>query len=529
MDALCGIVMVIVIGYVIMQIFKTDSKLSAERKAQMEEKLARIKVKENVLDNLMKKLKTREKELDESVRMFFADPSYSYTGICDLLNISLQNMQFTIEQMKNQNEEIVKEAEEYDQSDFISRTGSSALTKVKKVADCIKQFKEKVYILPFSRMMDIDDYGKINKKYWDEVETLERTDAMAYIEQCQNQLDGVKLDEILTIDIEKVLKCVWFFAIEKTFSAGDFGRAYNVFMRIYKMDYPDIIIADLYAKRKVGGEEILREPINDLLKKNLNSMNLTLIASGLMWMKAYQSEHTILQHMLTSGAEMSVKTQERLHALTNGGGKAPSGFAVRSSDNSLYFDISALAWKEDEYIGFFENLAFQEKTLTYSLAVRDENKELLIANGIKVPEINNVLNKFKIAFEEEYGSGVVAKVATCTILSGSGEEKMEGILVSSNECRQMGILIHIVKIGKKLSIKFYTLFMPTETDRSVQKQQVLSMYQKLSPSVTMWESSLKDTMLIAVEQLLNAGIVSAETQSQNVQSSQNTNLGSPVF
>ena len=80
---------------------------------------------------------------------------------------------------------------------------------------------------------------------------------------------------------------------------------------------------------------------------------------------------------------------------------------------------------------------------------------------------------------------------------------MEGILVSSNECKQMGIVIYIARIGRKLTIKFYTLFMPTAMDLATQKQEALSLYNKLSPSVTMWESSLKDTMLMALEQMLN--------------------------
>lgn len=259
----------------------------------------------------------------------------------------------------------------------------------------------------------------------------------------------------------------------------------------------------MYAKKKMGGEDVLRDHVRNLLKVEANSNILTLLASGLMWMNAYQTEHTVLQHMLTTGKEMSAKTQERLHSLTNGGGKAPSGFDVKSTVGSLYFDVSALAWKDDEYIGLFENLAFQDKALTYSLAIRDENKDLFIPQGINVPDTNVVLNKFRAVFAEEYGSGVVAQAVNCIALSGSGEEKMEGILASAGECKQMGILIHIARIGKKLIIKFYTMFMPNGSNLAAQKQQALSMYKKLSPTVTMWESSLKDTMLMAVEQLLN--------------------------
>ncbi|MEI3413413.1 MAG: hypothetical protein V8Q57_09675 [Blautia sp.] len=49
----------------------------------------------------------------------------------------------------------------------------------------------------------------------------------------------------------------------------------------------------------------------------------------------------------------------------------------------------------------------------------------------------------------------------CVAMSGSGEEKdCEEILAVTDQCRQMGILMHIAKIGKKMNIKFYTLFMP---------------------------------------------------------------------
>lgn len=279
----------------------------------------------------------------------------------------------------------------------------------------------------------------------------------------------------------------------------------------------------------MGGEDVLRDSVRSLLKVEQDSQKLTLIASGLMWMNAYQSENIVLQHMLTTGREMTAKTQERLHSLTNCGGKAPSGFDVRSSNNSLYFDVSALAWKDDEYIGLFENLAFQDRTLTYSLAVRDENKDLFIAQGLNVPNRKDILKKFNDTFVEEYGSNVTTQEANCIALSGSGEEKMDGILVTSNECKQMGILIHIARIGKKLIIKFYTLFMPTGSDLVAQKQQALSMYKKLSPSVTMWESSLKDTMLMAVEQLLNAGVDIGMTQTDNVSESGGVDSNEPIF
>ena len=329
-------------------------------------------------------------------------------------------------------------------------------------------------------------------------------DFCTIIANCERNMSSHNYPQIFAIDIEEILRCVWFYATDKPYSAESFKKAVNVFDRLAEEPHVDVTIAELYAMKQMGGEDVLRDRIRNMLKSTHIAEELTLIASALMWINAYQAENMILQHMLTAGMQMSTKTQERLHSLTNGGGKAPSGFNVASNNSEMYFDVSALAWKDDEYTGLFENLAFQEKTLSYSLAVRDEDKDLFITNSISVPGTAEILTNLSSAFVEEFGSTVTAELKKCIALSGSGEENIEGILVESNECKQMGILVHVARIGKKLNIKFYTLFMPSGTSLADQKQQVLSLYKKLSPSVAMWESSMKDTVLMAIQQLLNA-------------------------
>lgn len=467
-----------------------------------------------------------ETALYNQIESFFAAThgSYEFTykqldGFCKYLvnkvsemtdvKYRLANELSKLEKEKNIRPEIINSAWRINFGQKIDAMESRNINRAQQVSNGFNTFGRKAAAFQENLMMADDSYGKINKVYWDEITGMIRSDAVSYINQCENLLSSTDFDRLYAIELNKVLKCVWFFATEKTFSASDFQKATNVFQRIYKGHHSDVIIADLFAKKKMGGEDVLRDQIRELLKVVYDSKMLTRIASALMWMNAYQSENMVLQHMLTSGKEMTAKTQERLHSLTNGGGKAPSGFEVKSRANELYFDVSALAWKDDEYIGLFENLAFQDKILTYSLALREENKDLFIPQGVQVPDSAKVLNKLNTVFAEEYGAGVTARTVNCIALSGSGEEKMDGILASSSECKQMGVLIHIARIGKKLIIKFYTLFMPDGTDLAAQKQQALSMYKKLSPTVTMWEGSLKDTMLMAVEQLLNASAQSS--------------------
>ena len=513
MDTCCGVVILILIAFGVIMLAISSSEERKKEEERRERQENERKAKRNSLkaqmDAQWNVLRDQDRQFSNAIIEFFSSQAGNYVSKYNQLLGIIENMQSTIKQLRSINASLKEVNEMDDQTTKITQAEGEMLSRVRKTANNFKAFGEKVSKFSATKMMDAQNYGRINKAYWDSVSKMCRPDVECAVSRYEDILRSNSFDEIFAIDLDDVLKCVWYFALEKNYSSADFQRADSLFDRIYKLWHSEPILASYYAKKQVGGEDVLQEPIRTLLKYVPEYFNLTHIASGLMWINAYKSENTILQHMLTTGKEMTAKTQERLHSLTNGGGKAPSGFDVKSSVSSLYFDVSALAWKDDEYIGLFENLAFQDKSLAYSLGIRDENKDLFIPQGINVPDINAVLNKFRTVFTEEYGSGVTAQAVNCIALSGSGEEKMDGILVNAAESKQMGILIHIARIGKKLIIKFYTLFLPTGSDIATQKQQALSMYKKLSPTVTMWESSLKDTMLMAVEQLLNTNAQSA--------------------
>ena len=127
-------------------------------------------------------------------------------------------------------------------------------------------------------------------------------------------------------------------------------------------------------------------------------------------------------------------------------------------------------------------------------------------------------------FSDEYGIAVTAELKNCIALSESGEERMEGIVVRSNECTQMGILVHVTRRGRKLNIKLYSLFMPIGNTLAEQKQQALSLYNKFSPSVNGWESRMKDTILMAIQQILNSA-----SQSTSTARNFSENRNEPIF
>ncbi len=433
-------------------------------------------------------------------------------------------------------------------------------------------------------MISDDEYGKCEEEF---LKTTSTIDAQLVKDSVDSYWEAFELgdfEKIISVNLKLLSIYVWYFAMLKPFSTEDFEKISKLYNGFYKnVHTAEILLAELYYLKQMGGDTVIRNKINDLLdekngkiremikynvvldkvgdnkidliaaiRKNTNvtleyaekivnghtsiiqeaidynkassmmyDLNrtdalisikyhhntsgklLTTIASGLMWIGAYASEKQVLEYMLSKQLPMSQKQQERLHSLNNGGGDAPKGHTVSSNKDVLYFDISSISWNDDEYKGFFENLAFEEKILQYSVAVRDEDKELMISKRVKLPEQTIVLDKIKSVFEEEYGDTVNAKIYHCCALSGTNQEKLEGVLVQSNECKQLGILVHMACIGKKFTIKFFSLFMPEVKDLNEQKQQLLSLYKKMSPSVTMWENSLKDTILIAFQQLLN--------------------------
>lgn len=517
METCCLIMVVAVIGLIIYSISSSVSEKNAEKEKKIKNyKNALANGKSNVNSQVQYAKNCALNFFDENTVKYDTEQqlsSYTKSSIASMQNCIQPANQF-IAEMKRVNGELVKLNSQADQSQEIRKLEKKAVSEIKNMINSFEKFQNKVRRIPYCKMIEENNYGMVNNGYWDMISSMERSKAKNYILNFERTLNNRDFNEIMKLDVEELIKCIWRLAVDSNFLASDFQKGEMAFRRIYRLNHPDVVLAGFYAKQKVGGDAVLRDPIREFLKVEADSKKLALVASGLMWMKAYQSETTVLQSMLTNGKDMTTKMQQRLHSLTNGGGKAPGGFLAKSTNDLIYFDVSALAWRDDEYNGVFENLAFEGKILTYSLAVRDENKEILLPLGLNVPGVASVLNKFQSAFAKEYGSGVRAKAVKCVAMSGSGEEKMRGILAVTDQCRQMGILMHIAKIGKKMNIKFYTLFMPESRNLSEQKQQSLSMYKKLSPTVTMWESSLKDTMLRAVEQLINTGTMTGAAGSR---------------
>lgn len=524
MECLAIIFFLCILGGLFQVILELSDLATADKRRKISDHESKIK-------SLEIEIKNRETFVRNNLKQIFFE-NVEYNSMKASLKDAIKMMKFRIDDIEYENKCLNDLDHRKDYTNVFSPYRDYIYPELKEMVEKFVDFTTKIKI--FSLLMGENTYGIIDEEHLALIKTIEKKSAVEIIEKYRSLIlkDNISqndLDTIYQINLVEILSYIWFFATEKVYSATDFTHAKELFSKVYKKEHIEVIVAELYAKKKVGGEDALRDSIKELLKSNRDTETLTKIASGLMWMKAYQAEAMVLKHMLENGMEMSQKAQERLQVLSNGSGKAPDGFDVKSENDNLYFDVSSLTWREEEYKGFFDNLSFRDSNLTYSLTIRDEDKELFISQGIQIPADSDILKKLREVFEEEYGSSVVSRQVEATALSGSGEERLKGILIYSEECSQMGIFVHLVKIGKKVDIKFYTLLIPENVSAEEQLQKALSLQKKLSPTVNMWEGSLKETTLMGIQQLLNKESQSTSKETENDSFHKNVNSDEPVF
>ena len=163
METFCGIVVVGIVVYIVLQIMMAAIKAS-------DEKAERIKSQKILLDGQRKTLQNKEDAIISTVKDFFArkytdalDYESDYERTYNELNNSIGSMQTTIAVMKEINGKLVKESRKEDQSATIAQEESRAITQARHIAEGLREFGQEVYTLPSSKMMDEGTYGKINK------------------------------------------------------------------------------------------------------------------------------------------------------------------------------------------------------------------------------------------------------------------------------------------------------------------------------------------------------------------------------
>lgn len=383
---------------------------------------------------------------------------------------------------------------------------TSERQEIISLAGTITGYAQKLSSLSMSKMIDNTEYGKCNRIFFDNVRGLNEIEVKRGLSDVLSIRNSGNYINSFRIDYIKVIQYMWFYAMKKPFDVNEYNSAVNAYKMVFgEHQKSEILLSELYYIKQLGSDNIINDKIRDYVRNNNNGNELSILSSGLMWMGAFSAEKIVLEQMLKAQCSLTPKQQTRLHSLANSSGNAPNNHNVASNTKEMYIDISSLSWDDDAYNAFFENLAFQDKVLTYSLAVRDDTKDLMIKNSSSVPAEKDVLTSIKETLINEFGNVATAESKDTVAISGSSQERMRGVFVTSRQCNYLGILVYLVPIGRKLNIKFYTLLVPVTSNNKEVQQQSLSLKNNISPSATMWESSLKDSILLAIQHLLNRG------------------------
>lgn len=361
---------------------------------------------------------------------------------------------------------------------------------------------------------------QLNKKYYSEVTACHRVDIQNEIkwlnETLESPVDEIRWKRIWSYQVKELLKYAWYCAMmvkfDKTYSE-DFKAVKRMFYRMVRFFDIHMFIAELEFIVNTQGKGLIEFQIDSYLKNDdllKTQSDLDDLSVFLEYYDIHQEEKKVLQYMINHKMTLNSLQGQRLYYLNNHREDAPKNFEVQKErfSTTLHFDATSIEWRENEINEFFKELELLNKRLDYSLAVSLEDSDLVMSKGMKLAEYEKICRKLNHDFEEEYGEDEVKAVVTKAMILSDVNEEIEGLLVKIQECPTMNLLVHLMKIGKKLNIRFYILYTPQSSSTLTQKNQFHSMIKKVSPSLNVWEKSVKDTVLLSLQHILNESVSS---------------------
>lgn len=285
---LCNVICVlIIIGILTVIAVDIHGKQLEKERIREAERKKKIKIIEEHKDNIKHQENAFRSEIQES---FYSLNSFDSTIV---------RLSAIINNIKSENEALKKLSP--------NEGKDSIIRSLNKKLDQFRELGTKVDNTHFETVVLEDQYGKINKSFWEEIHELEQDNIDLIINDYNRFLKNVDYESFRFIEPGMLPKYVWFYAIQKPYSSEKFQFARDTFYSLYKECYVDLIIAELYAIKQMGGEGVLKERVRDLLKdkapdnpvlakfrRKLYCNELETLASGLMWMNAYQEENMIL-------------------------------------------------------------------------------------------------------------------------------------------------------------------------------------------------------------------------------------------
>ena len=389
-----------------------------------------------------------------------------------------------------------------------------------KAINAISEFKNYTYC--DTLYMDFEHYGEIKLpleqsneiEYYDSnIDSIMKSIRDRYLGATAN-LGGYysnyvnNLNGDLLSDVGSVL---WYYAKKKPFDVEKFNEAktlYNKYLNFNKEENADldvkveVILATIYAKNQMGGENLVRqdwEYINKWLENKYNNNweeSCCLLASGLAWMELYNLEKEVLRKLVQLGCSLDEEMQERLNFLESGGTGNINIYNV-PNDNAFYFDSSATEWGQKEIDIFFRKAAMKNIEPEYSLSFDRWTKALPLQKGQKV-SFEDIYNEMK-DMVDDFDGEVNLRKSSAKAINLQNVEYDNALIFKFNSKRNkcISVLFSCEKYGRNLNLTILTLFTP-EKGLSIDEMK----HYALAIKSNVYMDSFKESILQSIDSVL---------------------------
>lgn len=241
---------------------------------------------------------------------------HDYKGVEEYIDRVRKELNHRIEWLKKLNESLAKIDKSADQSIRIANVEYDVQIQIQSKKEAYSEYGKKIIAFSnASKFVVENEYGTINRQFLERISKLDGIRVEKYSASCYRALMAKNINGIYKIEIEPLMKCLWWFAIQPDFNAAAFENTKTVLIKIYKGYHPDVILAEFYTKRKKGTVGILQETLREAFANHLDVRALNTIASGLKGMGLYSDEKEILKYMAMRNG-LNVVTEARLKKLT---------------------------------------------------------------------------------------------------------------------------------------------------------------------------------------------------------------------
>ncbi len=227
----------------------------------------------------------------------------------------------------------------------------------------------------------------------------------------------------------------------------------------------ECILAEIYMKNKLGGEDLIRQNIDEIMKKAeiSNPIFARALCSFLAWLGAYNVEYEVLKKAVAAKVQLNSDMQERLNFLAKGGtsNKIKIYDAV-DTENDFFFDNSTDSWNVEDFDKLLSKFKMERKRLTYSLVIKSWKKTLPLAKNKKFSSeaLDYEFRDMVGDFDNEVTYSTMNAIAVN--LDNLRYDDCALFKFNSNRNKGVTILFTCEKFGRNLNLNIITLFTPTD-------------------------------------------------------------------